>query len=344
MPKNRDSIGTGADVEALEWIVALQEAPDDEDVRGRFEQWRAESRANAAAWQEAAQVYFGIGETNPIHSERWTKLAEQRPPALAAPISAVRKRRHIRPTQSRRRMRGPLVKIALPSAAAAVLAVFAVPEVALRWQADEVADAGELRDMTLADGSLAALAPGSAIEIDYSSDERRIRLLRGQAWFDVKEDDRPFRVAAGDVETIDIGTAFEVDVEGGSVRVAVGHGIVRVNDAKAERVIADRLTAGHVVSVGSDGNVRRTTTSPELIGAWRDGQLIVQDRPMGEVIDALRPWYSGKIIVRSDTLARRRVTGVYDLRDPAGAMEALSRAYGGKVRRITPWMLVLSED
>ena len=39
-----------AEAEALDWIVALQEAPEDRQVRRRFRQWLAAAPANARAW------------------------------------------------------------------------------------------------------------------------------------------------------------------------------------------------------------------------------------------------------------------------------------------------------
>lgn len=239
-------------------------------------------------------------------------------------------------------MRG---KILLPAMAAAVAVAFlAGPELALRLKADAVAGTGEVRQLTLADGSQAALSPGAAVQIDYSDGERRITLLQGQAWFRVTHDQRrPFRVVAGDVTTTDIGTAFEVVRSAQNVRVAVEQGAVRVDDGTSGRALAGHLVAGQYLSVGPGMALTHGTGPSSLVAAWRDGQLAVEDRPMSEVVAALRDWHRGLILIRSDALARRRVTGVYDLNDPAGAMHALAKAYGGRVSRLTPWIIVLSD-
>lgn len=347
MSEDNDSPAKRADAEALEWIVALQDAPDDPAVRARFEQWHCAASLNAVAWQETAHVYASISETRPVHSERWEKLAEQRTPTLAPPIAATRRRPSTRTASSGRKRvtSGGLVRVALPAVAAAIVAVIAAPELALRWQADAVAGTGELREIDLADGSHASLSPGSALRIDYSNKERRITLLRGQAWFDVRhEPGRPFSVNARNIRATDIGTAFEVGIAEGTIHVAVQQGIVRVDDVDKSRALTEHLVAGQSLSVSHDGQVRQQMEAPDLVGAWRDGQLAVQDRPMREVIEALRPWYRGMIVVRSGALVQRRVTGVYDLRNPAEAMEALTKAYGGRVTRITPWVLVLSAN
>lgn len=336
-----------ADAEALDWIVVLQEAPEDLEARARFDQWRAAAPANARAWEESARIYAGIGEVSAVHSEHWTRLRE-RHDAAPVTIPGARRRRSAHGTRAEaRRASGKgraSIAAALSAAAAALVVVLAAPEAALRWQADAIAGTGEVRTMALADGSHISLSPGSAVSIDYSAAERRIGLLRGQAWFDVQDDPRPFRVAARHVETTDIGTAFEVGLTDDAIRVAVGHGIVKVDDARTGRTISERLVAGQTVSVDPTGKALRGAVPPELIGAWRDGRLVVQDRPVSEVVEALRPWHRGVILVRPGALAGRRVTGIYDLRDTSSAMTALIKAHGGRVTQVTPWLLILSDE
>ena len=41
-------------------------------------------------------------------------------------------------------------------------------------------------------------------------------------------------------------------------------------------------------------------------------------------------------------LADRRITGAYNLADPEDALRGMARVHGAKVRRLTPWLLVVS--
>ncbi len=55
----------------------------------------------------------------------------------------------------------------------------------------------ELRSLTLEDGTQVRLGPESALGVDFTAGERRVRLLKGEAFFDVVPNAaRPFRVAA----------------------------------------------------------------------------------------------------------------------------------------------------
>ncbi|MGK6355691.1 FecR domain-containing protein [Sphingomonas sp. DT-207] len=69
---------------------------------------------------------------------------------------------------------------------------------------------GGVRSLRLSDGSRVTLDRHSAIEIRLAARERRLRLLRGRARFDVAPDStRPFVVEAGSGSVVAIGALFE---------------------------------------------------------------------------------------------------------------------------------------
>ena len=65
---------------------------------------------------------------------------------------------------------------------------------------------------------------------------------------------------------------------------------------------------------------------------------------VGDVVGDLRRYYHGLIILADPGLADQRLTGVYNLADPVGAIEAVARAHGGIVRHISPWILLIGQD
>jgi len=114
--------------------------------------------------------------------------------------------------------------------------------------------------------------------------------------------------------------------------------------ADAAPPVSEQLAPGETVRVGFDGTVSRDVRPVEQVAAWRNRQIAVRDRPATEVIDALRPWYSGIIIVRGDSFAHQRVTGLYNAADPVEALKGLTQAYGGSVSTVTPWVIVVSSS
>jgi transmembrane sensor len=71
---------------------------------------------------------------------------------------------------------------------------------------------------------------------------------------------------------------------------------------------------------------------------------VARDEPVAEVVDELRAYFRGAILVTDDALAAQRVTGLYDLGDPAQTLRAIALTHGATVTQISPWLLVLSKD
>jgi transmembrane sensor len=210
----------------------------------------------------------------------------------------------------------------------------------LRWSADAVTATAELRTITLPDGSTVVLAPESAIDIAFDDRRRLVRLLAGRAFFEVAHDaDHPFVVAASNVETTVTGTAFDVRLADAEVEVSVQRGQVRVEDASTTPPVHETLGAGDWLKIDATGAVHRLQQPTPL---WQRGQLVAIDRPVGDVVDELKAYFPGRILVTDDALAGKRVTGVYDLHDPAAALRALATAHGAKVHAISDWILILS--
>ncbi|MFT3967248.1 MAG: FecR domain-containing protein [Sphingobium sp.] len=311
---------------AAEWFIALREDPDDVELRARFTAWRDADPRHAEAWAEMGETARIIGTAPP----------ERRGYDLP-PSTQGRARRHKRCQGIARPRR--LWKRVTAAAAVACLALVAAPMLTLRMTADHISGVGAVETIRLADGSTVELGPDSAIAVDYSSTARGIRLLSGQAMFEVRRDPaRPFRVATRDVTTTVLGTGFEVRMIGDATNVAVRHGRVRVEDGKGAR----DLGAGEWVHIVSGSPTAAGVAAPELVGAWRSGKVPVRNRPIAEAIDEMRPWYSGKIVLADSTLGTKPVTGTYDFRDPARSLNLIVAPYGGRVVRITPWLMIVT--
>ncbi|QCW24923.1 hypothetical protein FE772_03795 [Lysobacter enzymogenes] len=161
--------------------------------------------------------------------------------------------------------------LGLASAACLAAVVAAAPILALNLRADYRTGIATAR-YTLADGSTLALDADSAVAVDFDGRERRIELLRGNAWFRVAHGDaRPFRVDALGGSVRDIGTAFEVSRHDAYVRAAVSEGLVEVDSGGAAPV---SVAAGQAVSYPQGGapTAPQPTATTDIAG-WRQGEL-----------------------------------------------------------------------
>lgn len=303
-----------ARTEAIRWLILLQEQPDDRALDRAFQAWLAASPVNAAAWSETRDLGDLIAQSPPRHRERWARPKPARARAMIAAAAMF--------------------------AVAAAIVIALMPNLLLRIMADSSTGTAQLRSVALPDGSVAQLAPESAIDVDYTTGERQVRLLSGAAFFEVERDAaRPFSVFADDVETTVLGTAFDVRLTDNGATVAVRRGAVRVeHDGHSEQ-----LGPGDWIRAATTGAVRGEGP-PAQAGAWVRGELAARDQPVSDVVDELRAYFHGAIFVTDDALAAQRVTGLYSLGDPAQTLRAIAMTHGATVRQISPWLLVLSKD
>ena len=304
---------------ALDWLLRVQQAPQDTDLKAQLAQWCALDEANAKAYRKALRMWQLTGQLAPTTEQQWPK-----------PTTAIT-RQSARPRRARRWV---------AAAIAACLVVSLAPGLLLRWQADYRTGFGETRDITLSDGSVIQLDSQSAIAVDIAGTHRDVKLLTGQAFFKVMPDkSKPFHVWTQSLQVTVTGTAFNVDTQQDSV--AVQQGSVNVDDRQAGRQLAS-LVPGQRLTLRV-GRGELTAFSPSQAAAWRQGQLIADDLSISDVLAQLRRYTPGIIVLRDKQLGAQRVTGVYDLRKPQAALQAVLQPYGAKVTAYSPWLLVLSK-
>ncbi|NFV81058.1 FecR family protein [Magnetospirillum aberrantis] len=302
--------------QALNWVILLQETPGDQDVSRRRDIWLAESEAHVRAYRKAEKIWRLTGQVVPV-------VAEPSPP-------------------SRRRVRVGVMSVVMAMAAAVALLV--LPGYGRFLWSDYHTGSGETRQVTLADQSVVVLDAESAANVTFSSDRRAVSLLSGRAFFKVSPDrSRPFVVSAQGMTVTVTGTAFEVSSRGDDVAVEVQSGTVAVAVAQGGRHMTASLGQGgraHVSSQG--GSLAVDDVPPAQVGLWRSGRLAVNGATVAEVVAELRRRHAGVILLQDPVLAARRVTGVFDMNDPAVALDAVLQPHGGRVRQLTPYVLVVS--
>ena len=209
----------------------------------------------------------------------------------------------------------------------------------------------EHRIVDLPDGSLAELGAASSLDVQFGDADRRVKLVSGEAFFNVKPDDpRPFMVQAGGVSVVVTGTAFNVRLGEEAVTVAVEQGSVEVKlpserqgqEQGTKEPVLRRLQAGEQLVARADGTIEKGPVSVAEAGSWRRHRPFVDGATVGDVVAQLRRYKRGWIVVTHGNVLRQRVTGLYDLRDPAEALRVLVGPLGTQVRSM-PLLIIVSE-
>ncbi len=282
------------------------------------------------------RTYTVMGLTPPAFADHWRE--EEQGSGADQPLPLSRQRR-----RPRRVLVGGKARAGLIAMAALLLVLVVGPMVGpMLDPADLASPATERRMVTLEDGSTVVLGPDSAIDVAMTVDRREITLRRGTAFFQVTPNrNRPFVVKTAALDCQVLGTRFEVDLSRGETRVAVREGRVRVDVRREEAPFVD-LIPGDWVETTGQGRLVRGTQPPGLTAAWVDGQLVVNDRPVAEVVGQIERYLGGTVLLHGDGLSAAPLTGVYSLADPMAALRAVASAHGAEVYRLTPWLVILS--
>ncbi len=268
-------------------------------------------------------------EADPRHREAYDAIA-----LLDARIDAARPiLSRLLPDESEP-IRRRIPRVAWGAIATVLIAVIAIGILRLQpGHAPETivyrAPVGQSRDVRLANGSTATLAPGSVLRVAGSRDVPLT--LDGNAFFDVRHDSaHPLVVQAGGYEIRDVGTRFEVSTSGGMLRVAVAEGRVAV---RSPDVVGEvEIDAGKALTLTGAGDVADVRPArAQSVGAWRKGSLVYDDVPLAMVAaDIARS--TGRPVTVAPALARRRFSGVIAPGDREAMTAALSALTGLKAR------------
>jgi transmembrane sensor len=312
---------------AFAWLSLLHDRPSAGDQL-TFSQWLRADPAHAEAYVQAL-VVWELSES-PART-----LADEEALALQGFLDAMDRPR-----------RPALVRWSGALAMAACLLLMV--SLGTGWQpqrwiddlgADYVSAPGEIRTVTLTDQSQVTLDADSAIAVDFSRGERHVQLRRGAGFFTVTHTGEPFVVAAEKGEARVLGTQFEVRLQPHGAQVTVLSGRVGVTaDRSGEQQI---LTAGQQVAYGEGTAQKLHAVDSEAQLAWRQGWLTYYKSTLADVVEDLRRYYPGRIVLLNDELAARRVSGSFPSKDPHAVLNSLQGVMGFEQHQVLGHLIIL---
>ncbi len=314
--------------EAARWLARHDGGPALSPAESRaFEAWlsadprhRAEFDLLAGHWAQLD----GLGALHPASSGR---------PVADLPL---------RPRRTRFR---PVMRRLVPLAAAAAVALAA----GLWWRQQVVSAphtqfartaVGLQEKLTLPDGSTVVLNTDSAVRVELTAAERRVELVRGEAFFTVARDPaRPFVVSAGEVRVRALGTAFNVRRDAADVEVLVTHGRVGVADAAGNAPLlaptpaepVPTLTAGQrtVVRAAAPGAAIEDLTPLDVSRrlAWQERRLEFGPTPLREIVAEFNRYSPRRLVIAETALGELSVGGSFRVGDEETLLRFLQTSF-----------------
>jgi transmembrane sensor len=249
----------------------------------------------------------------------------------------------------RRSWKAPAIAIA----ASALLAIGAYAWFAQQpvITAEQVETApGELRIITLEDGSTMQLSGGSEASLRVTDRERRVELTAGYALFDVAHDpERPFVVHTprGDIRVL--GTSFVIRVSETQVRTTVLRG--SVSGAAARAGLLSVLDSRESVTAAANEEIVLDEDGAEVIPiaaeviprrlAWQQHMLAFDGETLNEAINEVSRQTGWRFELADPEFGEMRVGG-YVAADPEAFIDLVSSSLGLEARREGERRVVLS--
>jgi transmembrane sensor len=320
--RDRSDIDETIAEQASRFVIRLRSGEAAKADRDACKAWRDADPRHEAAWQEAEAAW-----------------------AVAADLDQDRTTGLVRPGKPRKKRQTPRKALLLLGAAAAAAA--------LGWSLkdgwhDYSAGTAQVRTVTLPDGSRVTLNARAAVDADFTAGARRVTIARGEVFFEVAPDrSRPFVVATRNTRVVVTGTAFNVRQRLSSaddVEIAVTENAVEVS-ATAEKAMTPpvRLSAGQQVTVTANSVGPVQPAHADTVLSWRRGELVAEDETLAEVVGELQAYSSGWIVLTAG--ARNiKVNAVLSLTDTAASLDALAAALPVSVRRVSPYLTIVSAN
>ena len=313
---------------AADWHGRLDE-DDSARTRAEFDAWLAADPRNRAAFDAVEQTWSSLAAARV--DDRVLKLRREA-------LSATHRLRFFR-VATAAAVVGVAVAIAYavapmfrdgPVSPSSMIARAATEGGAFRTAI------GERSNITLSDGSSVVLNTNSRIEVRFTPEQRSVRLLAGQAWFQVaKNPNRPFVVEAGNRRVTALGTAFDVRLnDHDSVQVTLAEGKVSVEPILSPLArlinpppVPELLIAGEALIVSEDAPVEKRKADVSKVVSWRQGQVVFDNDTLEAAIAEINRYSATRIELADPALGQLRVSGVFKAGHSESFVETVTGHY-----------------
>jgi transmembrane sensor len=286
---------------AAEWFAARRGGRN-EDLEQRFSAWLAASERNFEAyalcqltWELAASAAAGLEAPRAPIPRFWRPL-----PGLAAAM------------------------LLLVLAAAAGWRWLSVPAPAV-WSTRP----GEQRLLRLEDGTRITLNTRSTLEVRMGRKIRDIRLIRGEAFFDVAhEADRPFVVTTAYGTVRAVGTRFDVLLDDRSAEVNMEEGKVLVRGSGPGARAMPAVAGMRAMLFAGAAQPEFGSADLERVNNWRAHRIEFDRVPLAAALKEFSRYTPVPVVVASPEVGRMTISAVLRTGDINALRATLKGAFG----------------
>lgn len=330
--------------QATQWCMRLAERALSPDEGNRLQAWIENNPSNATALEEVIATWHAV-ETH----------------AVAPELIALRREALAQGTRAQQWRAARLLLRPRPVSAFGAMVLSAVVGVGYWWTMRSPVletDVGERRVTSLTDGSRVSLDASTQLKVQFTRDQRRVRLESGRAKFDVAKNAlRPFSVEAGNKTIVAVGTSFSVELLHQEVRVILYEGHVTVLDkgettarqamvptGLAAAPTGQTLAPGQILVALDDGpNIEISNSDTARSLSWEGGMLAFDDEPMALAVERVNRYTKRKIEISDPAVSVMKISGLFAAGDIDSFLDGLTTAFPVKVLETSERVKLVSD-
>lgn len=208
-----------------------------------------------------------------------------------------------------------------------------------QFQAHYQSARDQLIDFSLPDGSQISLDAKTQLAFNFNSQQRLSNLHQGRALFDIaKNPQRPFIINTERAKITVLGTRFSIDKKAKSTQVSVEHGRVKVQISQHSHHDIE-LIQGQQVTINAQGmNVQNI--NPQLVDAWRQGRLVFNNVPLGEVCAEFKRYHDTDFIFTDNDASKIKLSGTFTASELDNFLNLLPQVLPVTIKKINNHIVI----
>ncbi|KIE87533.1 FecR family protein [Acinetobacter pittii] len=299
---------------AADWLVLLHSGEMTALQQQQFEQWKAEKKEHQLALQQMEKFSHGLSNLAGNFPSKALVQSNQK-------FNLAAKRNML---------------LSLSGLVIVGLSACFIPWE--KWQSDYHTKVGEIKKVSLKDGSQLIMASDCYVDVNFTQEKRQIKLIDGEIYIETAKDaqHRPFIVETKNGSVEALGTQFTVRQENSEqTKVKVYKHAVAIepeNSSKrqilkqGQRAFFDEKYISKALPLDNDQPY------------WTQQLLVVDQWPLQKVLDELFRYKKGTYHLAPE-LKNIKISGVFSLKNPEQSLETLAYSHQLELTYYSPYLL-----
>lgn len=299
---------------AADWLVLLHSGEMTALQQQQFEQWKAEKKEHQLALQQMEKFSHGLSNL-----------------ARNFPSEALVQSNQKFNLAAKRNM-----LLSLSGLMIVGLSAYFIPWE--KWQSDYHTKVGEIKKVSLKDGSQLIMASDCYIDVNFTQEKRQIKLIDGEIYIETAKDaqHRPFIVETKNGSVEALGTQFTVRQENSEqtkVKVYKHAVAIEPENASQRQILRQGQRAFF-----DEKYISKSLPLDNDQPYWTQQLLVVDQWPLQKVLDELFRYKKGTYHLDPE-LKNIKISGVFSLKNPEQSLETLAYSHQLELNYYSQYLL-----